>query len=99
MLLRLVAVACLVSVAVAARNHALPRPQREGIGFTTNNIVSLPGYGTPKEVSYSGYLSVDPTGKGSLENGLFYWLFYSRNTPWRDPLGMIYPFVFSNRCK
>lgn len=87
MVLKSVATALLfVSLAAAA---SLPLPQQQGVGWTANRIESLPGYGRTKELSFSGYLSIDPSGRGSLTNGLFYWLYYSRNVPATDPLGSL----------
>jgi hypothetical protein len=82
--------AALLACAAALKIDGRLSPDAEAVGITYNRITSLPGYGTTKELSYSGYLSVDPTGRGSLENGLFYWLFYSRGVPFKDPLGTYY---------
>lgn len=86
-MLKLIVLAALIALAAGRRGENVPLPNASAVGITMNRIESLPGYGRTKELSFSGYLSVDPTGRGSLNNGLFYWLFYSRGVPFKDPLG------------
>jgi hypothetical protein len=59
------------------------------LGATVNKVNHLHQLAADQSFAddiYSGYLSIDPSGAGSMENGIFYYFAESRGNPTTDPV-------------